>query len=179
MQPKQLFLRAEGALLGWEMVVPSKQFYEQGVQLSFEERGAGSAEQYPQDSQSKPASHVEPANGYGTNTMAASQVTIAWDDNATNDVKLEKIITQKWLALLPQWPRRLGRCTPYRITAITANGIYPRLRHRYPQPYTLPSSTERINNPRRVSANGFPSSVARTTMLQRCGGKTLTHNLNR
>ena len=36
------------------------------------------------------------------NSPALSTITIKWDDNAPKENKLEKIITQKWIALFPE-----------------------------------------------------------------------------
>ena len=94
------FLRAEGALRGWDMGGTAQAFYEQGVRLSFEETGAGSADSYLADAKSTPADFVDATNN-GGNSAALSDVTIAWDEEATDEVKLEKIITQKWLAIYP------------------------------------------------------------------------------
>ena len=33
---------------------------------------------------------------------AVSTITPKWDENASKEVKLERIITQKWLALYPE-----------------------------------------------------------------------------
>lgn len=40
------FLRAEGALKGWNMGGDAKTFYEKGVRLSFEEFGVSGADDY-------------------------------------------------------------------------------------------------------------------------------------
>lgn len=94
------FLRAEGALRGWNMGGTAQELYESGIRLSFEETGAGSADAYIADAESTPADFVD-ATGNGGNSSALSDVTIAWDEAASEEVKLEKIITQKWLAIYP------------------------------------------------------------------------------
>lgn len=94
------FLRAEGALRGWNMGGTAKQFYEQGVRLSFEQWGVSGADQYLADNTSLPASYVDPM-GLNTYSGTLSTVTIAWDDNADFDTNLERIITQKWIANFP------------------------------------------------------------------------------
>ena len=43
------------------------------------------------------------------NVEAMSQVTPAWDNAASNEEKLEKIITQKWIACYPEGCEGLGR----------------------------------------------------------------------
>lgn len=93
------FLRAEAvAVFGFSgMGGTAQDFYEQGVQLSFEQWGAGSADSYLNDDRSVPAIYSDPsgANSYGTQL---STITVKWDESATTAVKQERIITQKWIA---------------------------------------------------------------------------------
>jgi hypothetical protein len=49
------FLRAEGALKGWDMGGTAQEFYEQGIKLSFEEWGADGAAAYAANTTAKPA----------------------------------------------------------------------------------------------------------------------------
>ncbi len=93
------FLRAEGAIRGWNMGGSAKDFYEQGIALSFEEWGATGAEAYIADATSKPAAFAD--NVSTNNAAAPSSVTIAWNESAGFEGKLEKIATQKWIALFP------------------------------------------------------------------------------
>ncbi len=93
------FLRAEGALRGWAMGGDAKDFYEQGITLSFEEWGATGAEGYIADNTSTPAAFVD--NVSTNNASAPSTVTIAWSNADGFEAKLEKIGTQKWIALFP------------------------------------------------------------------------------
>ena len=94
------FLRAEGALRGWNMGGDAKSFYEAGITLSFEETGAAGAAAYIANSTATPASFVDATNN-GGNAAAPSNVTIAWDAEAGFEASLEKIITQKWIAIYP------------------------------------------------------------------------------
>lgn len=94
------FLRAEGALRGWNMGGSAQEFYEKGIRLSFEETGAGNADAYIANSTATPADFVD-ATSNGGNASALSKVTIAWDETAGFELALEKIITQKWLAIYP------------------------------------------------------------------------------
>lgn len=97
------FCRAEGALAGWDMGGTAKSFYERGIALSFEQWGAGSADEYIADSSSLPANYSNAAGGYGRSSYTrASNVTIAWAESASHEAKLERIITQKWIALYPE-----------------------------------------------------------------------------
>ena len=56
---------------------------------------------YLADNTSVQANYEDAANGFGSNQTAVSNITIAWDDSATDEVKLERLITQKWIALFP------------------------------------------------------------------------------
>lgn len=120
------FLRAEAALRGWS-AEDVKTCYENGVTLSFEEWGAGSATTYLSDNTSKPAAFVD--NVANNGAEAPSTITIAWDDAATPEVKLERIMTQKWLALFPNgceaWAeyRRTGYPALLTVVNNRSNGL--------------------------------------------------------
>ena len=92
------FLRAEAvAVFGYNMGGEAKDFYEKGIELSFEQWGAGSAAAYIADNASVPGTYTDPS-GSNTYTETLSSITIAWDENATVAQKQERIITQKWIA---------------------------------------------------------------------------------
>ena len=102
------FLKAEAALRGWTNAGVAKTNYETGIDRSMEMHGVSAqATAYKNDATSKPKPYVDPkALTAGQNDVAAtspylSTITIKWDDAATNDKKLERIITQKWIALFP------------------------------------------------------------------------------
>lgn len=100
-------LKAEAALLGWAHAGTAQINYESGIEKSFEEWAAGSAAVYITNSTLTAKPYVDPkAVVAGQNNIDAtspylSKVTIRWDEAAANEVKLEKIITQKWIALYP------------------------------------------------------------------------------
>lgn len=52
------------------------------------------------DNKSKPANYVDP-NHSSDNCNNQSTVTIKWDESATPEEKLERVLTQKWIALYP------------------------------------------------------------------------------
>lgn len=120
------FLRAEGALRGWSMGGDAKSFYEKGISVSFEENGAGSATNYIA-STATPTAFVDAAKG--ANGMSApSNVTIAWSDAANFETNLERIITQKWIAMYPDGPegwaefRRTGYPKLFPVVTNNSNG---------------------------------------------------------
>ncbi len=90
------FLKAEAALRGWAGAGDAKTNYENGVKLSFADWGAGGVDAYLADATSKPISYVDPKDARN-NFTPLSTVTVAWNDGDSNELKLEKIITQKWV----------------------------------------------------------------------------------
>lgn len=96
------FCRAEGALAGWSgMGGSAEDLYNEGIRLSFEQWGASGADAYIADATSVPANYADAAGGFGAAANAASTVTIKWDDSASDEVKLERLIIQKWIAGFP------------------------------------------------------------------------------
>ena len=93
------FCRAEGAMLGWSMNGTAKELYELGIKQSFDLWGATGYDVYIANDNSKPADYVDP-NSKGS-IGALSNITIKWNENDTQERKLERIITQKWIALYP------------------------------------------------------------------------------
>lgn len=95
------FLRAEAALRGWNNAGGTpQQLYEQGITTSFAQWGVTSAG-YLTDATSVPDAYTDPLNATN-NAPSPSSITIKWDDAATNEQKLERIITQKWIANFPE-----------------------------------------------------------------------------
>ena len=94
------FLRAEGALRGWGMGGEAKALYEQAINLSFEQYGVSGADTYIADATSQPQAYTDPTDSYSAGQT--SSITIAWQDGNSNDeANLERIITQKWIAMFP------------------------------------------------------------------------------
>lgn len=92
------FLKAEGALRGWDMGGNARDFYNEGVRLSFDQCGlADKADAYLSDVTSKPESYKDPS-GLGLNGSFDTSITPAWSEAASFEEKLERIITQKWIA---------------------------------------------------------------------------------
>lgn len=97
------FLRAEGALKGWNMGGDAKSFYEKGIRLSFEEFGITGVDAYLADDSSLPGNYVDnlKSGHAGNNYTNQSSITIKWDDKADPAQKLERVLTQKWIACYP------------------------------------------------------------------------------
>src|SRR3712207_397111 len=95
------FLRAEGAAIhGFEMGGDAKKFYEDGIKLSFEQYGVDGAQEYmAQGADALPGTitYKDPAN-INTFNGAIKLIPVKWDEGATADEKLERIMVQKWIA---------------------------------------------------------------------------------
>lgn len=96
------FLRAEGAIRGWNMQGSANDLYEQGVATSFAQWNA-KLEDYLSDATSKPAAYIDAVsnNSIQSGDKRLSTITIAWEENDGFERKLERIITQKWIAMFP------------------------------------------------------------------------------
>ncbi len=89
------FLRAEGALLGWNMGGTAQTLYEAGITNSMAQWGiTGAAVTSYIASTNTPM-----APGDYLNSPPVSTVPIAWSANPA--VELQQIMTQKWLGLFP------------------------------------------------------------------------------
>ena len=124
------FLKAEGALRGWNMGGTAQSFYEAGVKASFTAVGASGADAYLADATSTPAAYVDVKN-HANDAAPLSTITIKWNDGDTFDKKLERIITQKWIAMYPEgceaWAeyRRTGYPKLYPVTVNNSQGAIP------------------------------------------------------
>ena len=96
------FLRAEGALKGWNMGGSAQEFYERGIRLSMEQYGvdATTIEAYIVDDTHTPEGHANDPRGSKYNYNRQTKVKVKWNaDNSQQN--LERIITQKWIANFP------------------------------------------------------------------------------
>lgn len=122
------FLRAEGALRGWNMGGNSQTFYEKGVSISFDENNVKGFETYIADGVSKPIPFIDNAEGSSFNAPEPSNITIAWEETDDFERTLERIITQKWIALYPDGPegwaefRRTGYPKLFPVVTNNSNG---------------------------------------------------------
>ena len=91
-----LLCKAEAALRGWAGAGDAKENYEAGVRASFADWGAGGVDAYLADDTSTPIDYVDPKDSRNDWT-SRSDVTVAWNEADSNERKLEKIITQKWI----------------------------------------------------------------------------------
>jgi hypothetical protein len=94
------FLKAEGALRGWNMGGTAKEFYEAGIRASFKGNNASGVDEYLASTSTQIA-YVDPKNT-ANNSPARTQITVKWNESDNFETKLERIITQKWIALYPE-----------------------------------------------------------------------------
>lgn len=93
------FLMAEAALRGWAGAGSAQDHYEEGVRASFAEWGASGADEYLLNNTGTPLDYDDVVYAGAVNDFVSRiTVTVAWDDAASNEIKLEKIMTQKWIA---------------------------------------------------------------------------------
>lgn len=102
------FLRAEGALRGWNMGGTAQFFYERGIKNG--DCGdrfimpTGRYEEYLDDymavEEALPYTYVDPMDS-NNNMESLTKIGVKWNDADDNETKLEKIITQKYIAIFP------------------------------------------------------------------------------
>ena len=95
------FIKAEAVLRGWTSAAlgTAQEHYEAGITASFDEWGAGGAAAYIADDTKLPIDYDDIVyTGDRNDFVNKIMVTVKWDDAASDEVKLEKIITQKWIA---------------------------------------------------------------------------------
>jgi hypothetical protein len=109
------FLLAEASLRGWNVPGSAQQYYEDGVKISFEQWGAPIGDYLERTK--KPADWIDPVES-AFNAPAASAVSPKWTDASSDEERLEKIITQKWIA---NWPEGMNAWAEVRRTG------YPKL----------------------------------------------------
>lgn len=106
------FLRAEGALRGWNMGGNAKDLYEEGIRISIQNelkyKGSYAGVTSISDAEidayingtTPQADFVDPVDAQN-NIKAMNTIPVKWNDGASNEEKLQRIITQKWIANFP------------------------------------------------------------------------------
>ncbi|MGE8513362.1 MAG: SusD/RagB family nutrient-binding outer membrane lipoprotein [Chryseobacterium culicis] len=149
------FLKAEAALRGYAGAGDIQANYTTGVQQSFGEWGkSANVASYLADTTSTEAPYVDPKNAENNVAVGNPQlstITIAWNNGDTNERKLERIITQKWLSLYPNGPeawaeqRRTGYPILFKVRkndsggAISTEAMIRRI------PFTIDTKTSLYN----------------------------------
>ncbi|SHH01063.1 Susd and RagB outer membrane lipoprotein [Chryseobacterium oranimense] len=99
------FLKAEAAIRGYAGAGDAGTNYNKGIEMSFAEWGkSASYATYVADAVSKEAPYIDPKNA--SNSILAgspmlSTITIKWNEGDSFERKLERIMTQKWIAIYP------------------------------------------------------------------------------
>ena len=100
------FLRAEGALRGWNMGGSAQQFYEEGIRYAYlEDRTVDNEynkllEDYMNVTKAKDYTYVDPT-GNTPDMPSVTKIPVKWDNSLDKEKKLEMIITQKYIASYP------------------------------------------------------------------------------
>lgn len=101
------FLRAEGALRGWNMGGTAQSFYEQGIRTAYlEDRNSPIKEyvnyidDYLNVVAPKGIAYVDP-QGLTPDMPSVTKIGVKWNEGDSKETKLEKIITQKYIASFP------------------------------------------------------------------------------
>lgn len=109
------FLRAEGkAIFGFNMGGEAKDFYNEGIRLSFEQLGVSGYEQYIEDGTSVPENYTDPA-GLNSHESTISDITIKWDENADLEKNKKELLLRNGLPT-GCLETKHGRLSPYRIS---------------------------------------------------------------
>ena len=101
------FLRAEGALRGWNMGGTAQSFYEQGIRTAYlEDRNSPIKEyvnyidDYLKVDAPKGIAYVD-SQGLTPDMPSVTKIGVKWNEGDSKETKLEKIITQKYIASFP------------------------------------------------------------------------------
>ena len=101
------FLRAEGALRGWNMGGTAQSFYEQGIRTAYLEDRHSSRKEYVNYVDDylnvvapKGIAYVDP-QGLTPDMPSVTKIGVKWNEGDSKETKLEKIITQKYIASFP------------------------------------------------------------------------------
>ena len=103
------FLRAEGAIRGWNMGGSACEFYERGIRYGYLfERSLEDyhldydmqVDDYMARTEPVPYTYHDPL-GLVADEPSVTKIGVKWNDDDSQEVKLEKIITQKYIANFP------------------------------------------------------------------------------
>lgn len=101
------FLRAEGALRGWNMGGTAQQFYEEGVRNAYLEsrdmegiKYKELVDDYLNVSEPTQEKYVDP-QGITPDMESVTNIGVKWNEGDDQETKLQKIITQKYIASFP------------------------------------------------------------------------------
>lgn len=129
------FLKAEAALYSWKGAGDAQDNYEKGIYTSFKQYGLSAAySKYVSNDTSTPKPYSDPTNPVNNvppGSPYLSTCTVKWVHNASVHEKLERIITQKWIAMFPDgqeaWSefRRTGYPKLFPVVVNNSGGKIP------------------------------------------------------
>ena len=94
------FIKAEMALKGWTFVGDTAEnLYKKGIELSFAQHNVAIGSYL--SNTSVRGAYTDPRQNAYNNPTFSSAITVKWNSSDSNEVKLSKIITQKWIAMYP------------------------------------------------------------------------------
>lgn len=101
------FLRAEGALRGWNMGGSAESFYNEGIKYAYlEDRDRPdnsylkALDEYMERAEAIDYTYVDPS-GNTPDMPSVTKIGVKWNEADDLETKLEKIITQKYIAAFP------------------------------------------------------------------------------
>ncbi len=140
------FLRAEAALYGWANAggTPAA-LYQQGVEASFSQHGLAVGTYLESENTAAPfIDYLNEDNNVEAGSEDLNKVSPKWEEAADDEIKLQKIITQKYIAMFPQG---MEAWAEYRRTG------YPVL-----MPVVINNSQGKIDTKKQVRRLNFSSS---------------------
>jgi hypothetical protein len=147
------FLRAEGTARGWNMGGSAKEFYEAGINAAFAEAGVTMPSGYLTDNSSKPKNYTDFVSTANSIT-ARSVITIQWNEGDNTNTKIERILTQKWIAL---YGNGQEAWTEFRRTG------FPKL---FPIPANMNRSGGKVNTEIQVRRLPYPQAQYQQNAVQ-------------
>jgi len=155
------FLRAEGALRGWNMGGDAKDLYEQGIRLCLKQWGC-TDDQVDQYLAQDNLPVVDYVDGYHLENSCPGRVSVGvkWNESDSKELKLEKLITQKWIAV---WPCGAEAWTTFRRTG------YPRL---FPVRFNQLSDVDTEMQIRRMTFEATNNNAAEVSQITELLGGT-------
>jgi len=88
-------------LRGWNAGGTAEEFYKAGVKSSFAQWGVSGADTYL-ESHAHPIDYVDELNSEYSHAAMSPALSPCYEDATTNEERLERIITQKWIATYPE-----------------------------------------------------------------------------
>lgn len=126
----------------------AKTCYEEGIRVSFDEKGASDVDNYISNDTDTPGTFTDVVSAGNSYTSKLTDVTVAWDGVSGHEKHLEQIITQKYIALFPEGQEAW---TEFRRTG------YPKI-----IPYARNNSGGAIDTRQQIRRLNYPASEYRT-----------------